>query len=444
MKSIRFLITNRYGHILVLLLLLTSCSTQRHMQKIASQTIFADSATENARIGIALYDLSQHKSIFENESHKLFIPASNVKLFTMYESLKHLEDTITAFRYVDLHDTLFVMPTGDPTILSQDFEQDPSLTFLQEATKPIVFLQPYEMPERYGRGWSWDDYTASYMSERNMLNVHKNLEHIRLFKNDDVMMADTYPLKYIVSADSNPLDSSASYIRRSETANQFFYFLLQKDSVIEANVPYKTNGLNTNVKALADLFPMVSSQILERPSIQPDQKCPSQNRDSVLRFMMHHSDNFYAEQMLMMAGMNAFNTCDEKNYLDQMVNVDLSDIPQKPRWIDGSGLSRYNLFSPSDMIYILRKTCDEFGEDQLKSILPTGGEGTMSKMMLSDSGYIYAKTGSMSTVYSLSGLLVTQKGKSFLFSILINGYMGKTSSLKKNICDFLHSIRMSY
>ncbi len=84
--------------------------------------------------------------------------------------------------------------------------------------------------------------------------------------------------------------------------------------------------------------------------------------------------------------------------IDTLLNTDLKDIPQKPNWVDGSGLSRYNLFSPQAMVYILNKLQTEFGIKRLKAILPTGSTGTFKNYYLRDSGYIYAKTGSLSNL----------------------------------------------
>ena len=45
---------------------------------------------------------------------------------------------------------------------------------------------------------------------------------------------------------------------------------------------------------------------------------------------------------------------------------------------DGSGLSRYNLFTPQDFVTILNKMKNEFGMERIKNIFPTGGAGTIS------------------------------------------------------------------
>ena len=46
--------------------------------------------------------------------------------------------------------------------------------------------------------------------------------------------------------------------------------------------------------------------------------------------------------------------------------------------------------------------------DRMKKILPTGGTGTLKNYYRTDSGYVFAKTGSLSNVLCLSGYIYTK------------------------------------
>ena len=63
--------------------------------------------------GFALYDLDDKKMIYELNSDKYFIPASNTKLFTFYTCLKILGDSIPALRYELRHDSLVFWGSGE-------------------------------------------------------------------------------------------------------------------------------------------------------------------------------------------------------------------------------------------------------------------------------------------------------------------------------------------
>jgi len=168
----------------------------------------------------------------------------------------------------------------------------------------------------------------------------------------------------------------------------------------------------------------------------------SQKSDSVFSIMMHRSDNFYAEQTLLMSANEKLGFMNESDMIDSLLQNDLTDIPQHPRWVDGSGLSRYNLFSPNDFTYIINKIQNEFGIERLKNILPTGGTGTLKNYFHADSSFIFAKTGSLSNNYTLCGILTTQKNKQLIFSVMLNNYQGSGKAVRKLIEEYLHEVRM--
>jgi D-alanyl-D-alanine carboxypeptidase/D-alanyl-D-alanine-endopeptidase (penicillin-binding protein 4) len=170
----------------------------------------------------------------------------------------------------------------------------------------------------------------------------------------------------------------------------------------------------------------------------------SQPTDSLLKPMMHRSDNFFAEQSLLMVSNEMLGMMNDEKIIDTLFKTDFKDLPQKPRWVDGSGLSRYNLFTPQDLIFILNKMKNEFGMERLKVILPTGGEGTISSYYKADSGYIYGKTGTLSGVVAFSGFLYTQKGKLLIFSTLINNHQATSTDVRRAIEKFIQGIRSRY
>jgi D-alanyl-D-alanine carboxypeptidase/D-alanyl-D-alanine-endopeptidase (penicillin-binding protein 4) len=135
---------------------------------------------------------------------------------------------------------------------------------------------------------------------------------------------------------------------------------------------------------------------------------------------------------------------DDGAIIDTLLKKDFADLPQRPRWADGSGLSRYNLFTPQDFVRILEKMKSEFGMDRIKTIFPKGGVGTLSNYYTNDGDYIYAKTGTLSGVVSLSGYLYTRKGKLLLFSALVNNHQSSATEIRRLVEKFLLGIREKY
>jgi len=111
---------------------------------------------------------------------------------------------------------------------------------------------------------------------------------------------------------------------------------------------------------------------------------------------------------------------------------------------DGSGLSRYNLFTPQDFTFILNKMKNEFGIQRLQSIFATGGTGTIRNYYKADSGYIFAKTGSLSGVIALSGFLYTRNKKLLIFSVLVNNHQSTPYLIRRAVEKYLEGIRNNY
>jgi D-alanyl-D-alanine carboxypeptidase/D-alanyl-D-alanine-endopeptidase (penicillin-binding protein 4) len=86
----------------------------------------------------------------------------------------------------------------------------------------------------------------------------------------------------------------------------------------------------------------------------------------------------------------------------------------------------------------------EFNWNRIVTILPTGNEGTLAGLYKNYAGKIYAKTGTLNGVVALSGFLTTNKGKQYIFSIMVNGYQSSAASIRKSIEKFITAIIEKY
>jgi D-alanyl-D-alanine carboxypeptidase/D-alanyl-D-alanine-endopeptidase (penicillin-binding protein 4) len=168
--------------------------------------------------------------------------------------------------------------------------------------------------------------------------------------------------------------------------------------------------------------------------------------DSLYVRLMHESDNFIAEQLLIMASGILTDTLNSENARNHILKNQLKDLPQHPRWVDGSGLSRYNLFTPQSMVYVLNLLYKEVPEERLLSIFPAGGvSGTVESWYGGiEEPYIFAKSGSLSNNYCLSGYLRTKKGKLLIFSFMNNHFRHSPSEVKERMQTIFEVIREGY
>ena len=166
----------------------------------------------------------------------------------------------------------------------------------------------------------------------------------------------------------------------------------------------------------------------------------SQPTDSLLKPMMHRSDNFFAEQSLLMVSNEKLGYMNDEAIIDTLLKNDLKDLPQKPVWVDGSGLSRYNQFTPQDMVTLLLKIKNEFSLERIRNILPKGNTGTLTGYYQQIGNNIFAKTGSLSGQIALSGYLICKSGKLLLFSVMVNNHNSTGRGVRRAVEKFVTDI----
>lgn len=428
-----------------------SCSTQKATQSSSASSAaalnpLADSALQHAHVGISLYDADAKKFLYDYQGNKYFVPASNTKIFTCYAALKYLGDSIPGIQYFETSADVLLFPTGDPTLLLPEFKSQPVADFIQKQTKPISISDINWKDEALGAGWSWGDYNEYYMAERSPLPVYGNV--LKWVQEIDTLSAEksatiySYPevnWKVRFSADSSKYFS----VERKKEENVFM-IKEGKEAYKEQYVPFITNGIGSSLDFLKELTQKEMKLVSLSPLNRRLNTVYSRPVDSVLIPMMHRSDNFFAEQLLLMVSNARLQQMSDRIIIDTLLKTDLKDLPQKPNWADGSGLSRYNLFTPQDFVWILEKMKNEFGLERLKKIFPTGGQGTLSNYYKSDSGYIFAKTGSLSGQVALSGYLITRSNRLLIFSVLINNHQANGVAVRRAIERFLLEARRKY
>ncbi len=434
-------------------LLIVSCSVSKRIGKEAGTILFRDSAISQGHIGISIYEPATGKYWYEHNATKYFIPASNTKLFTLYAGMKYLGDSLVGARLSINKNDITLFPSGDPTFLNAEFPYQPLAAQLK-AFKNISVNNNTWLAEGRGNGWAWDDYNESYMTERSSLPVYANLIRFIVKNNTVIPVSNTVDLiskerpgsAIKFNAEDMTVQSKNFSINRNYGSNDF-YITDANSFFTQQSVPFETNpefvaGLLKDTFKFEDIFFFRSD--LSAAKQPPSIVIHSQPSDSLFKPMMHRSDNFYAEQTLLMASNEHLGYMSDEKMIDTLLSSDLKGIPQKPKWVDGSGLSRYNLFTPQSFIYILNKMRNEFGWDRIKSILPTGGQGTLASYYKKDSGFIYAKTGTLSNNCSLSGYLFTKKGKLLIFSVLTNNYPTGATPVRRAVERFLAGIRENY
>ena len=428
--------------------------------------------------GFALYDTEQEGMVYTHQADKYYTPASNTKIFTLYAALKLLGDSIPALEYRISGDSLLFTGTGDPTFLHPDI-RDLDTTyaqqvyhFLKNREEQLVYVPRPTEDKYFGPGWAWSDYNFYYSPEKSVFPIYGNIVRFQFMKGFNKPLAS--PVFFTSYIDGFP-DPEAPYaVFRAQHENYFSYAFKEDSLSFERDVPFIQSDELT-AKLLADTL-RKTVQLMKEWPVEPitqlisyhtdndslmvievdaqekfpvlTQKLYSLPVDSVYKQMMHASDNFFAEQLLMLCSSVFKDTLSTEWTINYMKKHYLNDLPDEPVWRDGSGLSRYNLQTPRTMVALLQKVDEELSDERIKDIFPAGGEsGTISAWYANPEGgepFVFAKTGTLSNMSALSGFLYTKSGKKLIFSFLYNNYITSTLPLKQETEKILQDIYLNY
>ena len=429
--------------LVIAVLQFTACSVQQKLQKAANQNILEAGNLSGAHIGIHVYDPASNASLFSYQSNKYFVPASNTKIVTCFAAMQYLGDSVLAAQIASTDSGMHVYASGDPTFLQPEYATHPLLNVLKTTNK-IYLHTPSFTAKPFGQGWSWDDYDASYMPSRSAFPMYGNV--VRIAKNAGQLIVTPSFFKDSIKGINASINKGFG-VSRQMASNQFLVQPTTASNTLE-EIPYRTSNWTTAPlileasllsEALGGTKVIALDAAGETNALATATKVYSRPLDSLLKPLMHRSDNFYAEQALLMVGKGLHQSFDDKKTIAYLLANDLSDLAQKPTWVDGSGLSRYNLFTPENFTSILHKMYKAYSFERLQNIFPTGGEvgGTLSSNYKNLNGKIFAKTGTLSGQVALSGYLITKKGKTLIFSVLVNNHTTTASNVRKAVEQFI-------
>ncbi|MCC6761073.1 MAG: D-alanyl-D-alanine carboxypeptidase [Chitinophagaceae bacterium] len=423
--------------VLAMSLLLMACATGKQMQPAterqdAMRTLLEDSTLQYAHVGVMIADAETQKVIAAHNEHKYFVPASNTKLWTMYAGLKYLGDSLIAGYLANANDSVVHFRShADPTFLHPDYKYQPLANVLQQY-KQVNWYNASMVTTAYGNGWSWNDYDATYMAPRSSMPMFGNVASFTLQANGYVK-SNPANVAGLVTNINTFRDTGFSIQRLFDQS----FFTLQSGKTKRANSTLYMTPLST-VQLAATHFG--NDWYFEHTSVPENlrwQKIYSQPTDSLLKPLMHRSDNFFAEQTLLMISQQWFGYMNEGDVIDSLLQTDLQAMPDKPRWVDGSGLSRYNLFTPADFIWLLQQCRSEFSMARLQNILPTGNDGTLTNYYKPLEGKLFAKTGTLAGVVALSGYMTSKQGRLLLLSVQVNNHNGSAASVRRAVEKYL-------
>jgi len=419
----------------VVLITAIACSPNRY---ISREVVNLEEELKE-HTGFLVYDPDTKKNLIEHQSDRYYTPASNTKIFTFYTSLKLLGDSAISAFYTQRNDSLIFWGAGDASFLYPNtYDSRRLYDFLASYPGQLFLSTSNFQTETMGPGWAWDDYPYYYSAERTPLPIYGNLVNIRK-EEDRFYFQPTYFQLHFAAASAPRGDET---ILRDVDSNQLTYFPGKKGRG-SWHIPFRYSD---------DLVTDLLSDTLKRKVEAINMPLPHDARtlrsvpiDSLLRVMMQESDNFIAEQLLLQCAAVVSDTLMPEKAIDFAKRNLLNDLPDDPQWVDGSGLSRYNLFTPRSIVKLWEKIYNEVPQERLLPLLATGGKsGTIRNSYKAEKPYVYGKTGTLSNNHTLSGYLITRKGRLLIFSMMNNNFITPTSEVRKRMEKILYSVYEHY
>ena len=391
-------------------------------------------------MGFALYDPAAYDWLCQYHADQYFTPASNMKLLTLLSCLHVLEDSIVTYRYLVQADTMFFSGAGDPSFL---YDLIPSssypFAFLKAFPGRVVYLAG-EAIDPYGPGWAWDDYRYAFQVERSLFPVYGNRITVTVDGHRTLKISPPYFGSYFLEN-----DQQGEKLERDPFANAFSVNtnLILPDDTLE--IPFIVSDFELT-RMLADTL----GRPVQLSYATFDQHAPvtrvfGASRDSLLKEMMQLSDNFTAEQLLMQCAYEMRGTFQSDTAIAIAERMLVQGSPDPFVWVDGSGLSRYNLATPRSLVWLLAQIQTMTSQDYIEDIFAAGGvSGTLAGWYGADAPFVYAKTGTLSHQLNLSGFLRTDSGRWLIFSFMHNNLRDTPDIVRKEIDRVLREIKADF
>jgi serine-type D-Ala-D-Ala carboxypeptidase/endopeptidase (penicillin-binding protein 4) len=444
-----------------------------------------DSPAASALWAVKVQSLDSGEVLYEQNAHRLVMPASNMKIVTMAVAAERLGwdyrfpttlETAGRIENGVLIGDLVVVGHGDPTISDRGGSRTRVFERLADKLRELGITRidgrligdddAFD-DDTPGEGWAWDDLTAGYAAAASALQFNENVTSVIVHtagepgQKADVRVEPTFDgLQLRADVTIAPADSAPNlFVRR----DPFAYILVVAGTVPKAERDYVRtvtvpNPTNLFVNTLRDTLEARGISVVDGAhDIDIAKRYTDRTFDPTMvrKVLFTHlspplseigvtfmkvSQNLFGETLLNTIGLQAgLEPCPrsfEEACRGRAVEAGRKvyenvlgawGVPSSELIVsDGSGLSRYNYLTPNLLVTVLRRMArDPRHAAPFDATLPImGKDGTLARRLRGTraEGVVHAKTGSLANVRALSGYLTTADGERIVFSIVANNF----------------------
>ncbi len=420
------------------------------------ETVLGNSCLRKQNFGIKIHSLERNQTLYSVNSHRLFAPASNVKLLTTAMALKRLRPdyrfktglyATTPVGGETLRGDIFIKGFGDPNLVSEqmwllvkelkniplrkvhgDIIADASFfdNNLRVKTWKKGGVEAYNAPLG-ALSFNFNTVTVHINpgekpGDRPVVVVDPNIEFIRV-DNRARTVSKSKRSRLIV----NRIDRGGhneitiSGVVSVNHARETYYLNITRPAYYAASVfkeYLRQEGVEVTGKVRVGFVPEGAYEILSHSSMP---------LSLILRGLNKFSNNFVAEQILKTIGADIYGspgtTLNGLRAMDEYMQS-LKYKPEGFSILDGSGLSRQNRLSPDQIVSVFQDMYADLGvyPEFISALGVMGRDGNVLKRMNGHNSAERArvKTGTLNSVSALSGYFQSADGERFAFSILMN------------------------
>lgn len=423
------------------------------IQRLISQ------AEPHANVGIHIKSMKQGDTLYTHNAQQLFVPASILKIMTAEAALIYLgPDYKFSTRVLTdaqttsggwLNGNMYLVHSGDPSLTYYDLN-DLMVTLKAQQIQGIqgnVFIDnsAYDQ-DNWGPGWSAKDTRFCYAAPINASIINHNCLSFAIAPAKTVGRGATIieNPRFYYSGINNSVITKNSHTRACHVAldadsnnNISISGCMPKGHYLRGASVVISNIMKYNESLLHNLLKRFGLQVTGHVSTKtaPDTLTTLAVHQSkplhvLINEMLKKSDNIIAESLLKKMGQTYANQPGSwsnggtavKQVLAQKAAVNTGSM----HIIDGSGLSRNNTITPTQMMQVLDYAFHNYSTNyELISALPIAGvDGTLKHRLKNVAWKVRAKTGTLAGVVSLAGYAISKDREPLAFVIIVNGQHG--------------------
>lgn len=431
---------------------------------------------QRGQIGVKIVSLDTGKVIFEENAEKYFMPASNMKNFTVSAALEKLSPE---FRFVTsvyapampdaatgtIRGDLIIYGRGDPSI-STAFNDKDYFKGMNNLAEKIVAAgvrriegaligdESYFSGDPFPSSWEWDDLQWYYGAEVSALTVNDNALDLVVRPGAEVGAPASVQLLPSVNGVllvNNTLTGAAGTRRDIGIRRRLGTNIIEVYGSIPRGAGAYTNYVSVPKPAFA--FVSMLRQLLEQKGVVITgqtrtvdaefrrnaplpanlvevAKLESPPLSLIAAKTMKPSQNLYTELILRAMGESVGDKTNTRwtsaNRGIAVVDKFLQEIGVAPGSVlmhDGSGLSRHDLITPNAVVQLYSyMSRSRMATAWRESLTIAGVDGTLANRFKGTRGEnnVRGKTGTIDQVSSLSGYMTTAAGERLAFSLVTN------------------------